>query len=256
MTDCAALIVKRNVVSCRVDGSGRVWLSGCSADATRFAPMAIPSPIHFRRPRTTPRRRRPMSRRRRWRRPADPELCRRGAPQSGRRFGAADVLARDHGTDSPVGRPAGQGSAVGWTAVGGSPIIVAEGDSLDGLSRRYGVPAAALLSANGLSSSSQVHGGMRIVVPVYNAGGKTGAEPVATSRQSETDVRKRRLRSQEGGEKSRTRSRRAEKAKHKAKKKSSAKSPKLPTTQPSRSIRRKSSAKADASDDAPSRSTR
>ena len=77
---------------------------------------------------------------------------------------------------------------MGWTPVGGSPVIVAEGDNLDGLSQRYGVPAAALLSANGLSSPSEVHGGMRIVVPVYNAGAKTGAEPAATSRQRKTEV--------------------------------------------------------------------
>ena len=77
---------------------------------------------------------------------------------------------------------------MGWTPVGGSPVVVAEGDNLDGLSQRYGVPAAALLSANGLSSPSQVHGGMRIVVPVYNAGAKTGAEPAATSRQRKTEV--------------------------------------------------------------------
>ena len=39
------------------------------------------------------------------------------------------------------------------------------------MSSRYGVPASALLSANGLSSSAEVHGGMHIVVPVYHAGG-------------------------------------------------------------------------------------
>jgi murein DD-endopeptidase MepM/ murein hydrolase activator NlpD len=41
---------------------------------------------------------------------------------------------------------------------------------LDSLSRRYGVPSAALLSANGLTSPAEVKSGMRIIVPVYNAG--------------------------------------------------------------------------------------
>ncbi len=47
--------------------------------------------------------------------------------------------------------------------------MVASGETLDSLSRRYGVPASALLSANGLSSPADVKGGMRMVVPVYNA---------------------------------------------------------------------------------------
>ena len=74
----------------------------------------------------------------------------------------------------PVG-----GSAVGWTAVGGSPIVVAQGETLDTLSARYGVPAAALLKANGLSNGFEVKGGMRIVVPVYHADGHAvaSAEP-------------------------------------------------------------------------------
>ena len=109
---------------------------------------------------------------------------------------------------------------MGWTAVGGSPVIVAENDSLDGLSQRYGVPAAALLSANGLSSSSQVRGGMRIVVPVYNAGAKTGAEPVATLRQHRTEVAETApLRSKKAAKKADREVADADTAKHKAKKK-------------------------------------
>ena len=63
------------------------------------------------------------------------------------------------------------GSAVGWTAAGGSPVVVADGETLDTLSGRYGVPAAALLAANGLSKGSEVKSGMRLVVPVYHADG-------------------------------------------------------------------------------------
>jgi len=63
------------------------------------------------------------------------------------------------------------GFGAGWSAVGGSPIVVAEGDTLDTVSRRYGVPASAMLKANGLNSSSQVHGGVHLVVPVYNSNG-------------------------------------------------------------------------------------
>ena len=63
------------------------------------------------------------------------------------------------------------GSAAGWTAAGGSPIVVGNGDTLESLSSRYGVPSAALLSANGLSSAAEVKSGTHLVVPVYHADG-------------------------------------------------------------------------------------
>src|SRR6185437_13442700 len=63
------------------------------------------------------------------------------------------------------------GSAAGWSAVGGSPIIVGQSDDAATLSGRYGVPEAALLSANGLHSRSEIRPNMRIVIPVYNARG-------------------------------------------------------------------------------------
>jgi murein DD-endopeptidase MepM/ murein hydrolase activator NlpD len=58
------------------------------------------------------------------------------------------------------------------------------------LSRRYGVPSAALLSANGLASPVEVKSGMRIIVPVYNAGGgravaaATAASPAKSAAES------------------------------------------------------------------------
>jgi murein DD-endopeptidase MepM/ murein hydrolase activator NlpD len=55
-----------------------------------------------------------------------------------------------------------------WSAVGGTPIVVAKGDSLGAISARYGVPADVLLKTNGLTAA-QIEPGMRLVVPVYNA---------------------------------------------------------------------------------------
>jgi murein DD-endopeptidase MepM/ murein hydrolase activator NlpD len=80
------------------------------------------------------------------------------------------------------------GSAVGWTATGGSPVVVAEGETLDSLSSRYGVPAAALLAANGLSSGSEVKSGMRIVVPVYHADSPGVASAESKARKRSEDV--------------------------------------------------------------------
>jgi murein DD-endopeptidase MepM/ murein hydrolase activator NlpD len=61
-----------------------------------------------------------------------------------------------------------QGPA-GWSAQGGSPITVAQGENAQILSNRYGVPLDAIVRANGLSSAAQVQPGSRIVIPVYNA---------------------------------------------------------------------------------------
>ena len=71
--------------------------------------------------------------------------------------------------DSTVSAPSSTASAAGWSPVGGSPVVVAGTDTLETLSRRYGVPPSAMLKANGLTSASDIHGGMHIVVPVYSA---------------------------------------------------------------------------------------
>ncbi|WP_245411971.1 LysM peptidoglycan-binding domain-containing M23 family metallopeptidase [Methylocella silvestris] len=63
-----------------------------------------------------------------------------------------------------------QGPA-GWTAAGGTPISVAQGESADLIARRYGVPTDALLKANGFSSAAQVQPGARVIIPVYHAVG-------------------------------------------------------------------------------------
>jgi murein DD-endopeptidase MepM/ murein hydrolase activator NlpD len=72
-----------------------------------------------------------------------------------------------------------QGSAQGWTAQGGAPITVGQGDNLQAIATRYGIPPAAILAANGLKSPAQVTPGSRIVLPVYNA---AGAAPQAPAR--------------------------------------------------------------------------
>jgi murein DD-endopeptidase MepM/ murein hydrolase activator NlpD len=137
-------------------GLGLALLSGCSSDVTRFS--ASPSPFSsnaFSNPfaaNTTE---------------AAPTPAVTSAPLAqGAPAPAATQTASAARRSQAIG-----GSAVGWTATGGSPVVVAEGETLDSISRRYGVPAAALLAANGLSNGSQVKSGMRILVPVYHADG-------------------------------------------------------------------------------------
>jgi murein DD-endopeptidase MepM/ murein hydrolase activator NlpD len=63
----------------------------------------------------------------------------------------------------------GASGIAGWTAEGGTPIVMAQGESAEIISRRYGIPTEALLRTNGFSSSAQVRPGARLVIPTYNA---------------------------------------------------------------------------------------
>jgi len=174
MREGVASIVRRNAFRFAMTGIVGIWLSGC-ADATRFADGGNPFSNPFA---SAP----------------NPDV---GAPTPrvsstplassssyNKNYAAAarpspSVVAsaplpapEATGSIHPRGEAVG-GSSTGWTAVGGSPVIVGESDDVGTISRRYGVPEAALLSANGLHSRSDVHANMRIVVPVYNAHGDT-----------------------------------------------------------------------------------
>ncbi|MGP0091315.1 MAG: peptidoglycan DD-metalloendopeptidase family protein [Xanthobacteraceae bacterium] len=52
-----------------------------------------------------------------------------------------------------------------WTRDGGATITVRAGETIDALSRKYGVPAAAIRRANGLSTVSLPRAGQRLVIP-------------------------------------------------------------------------------------------
>jgi murein DD-endopeptidase MepM/ murein hydrolase activator NlpD len=153
MSDRVALLGGRALPRLALTGLAVAWLSGCSSDVTRFAQSSNPFSNPFSGGQTA--QATPAA-------PVSPVASTRLAPPS------AVASATPTGSGRSAPQPVG-GSAAGWTAVGGSPIVVAQGESVDSLSSRYGVPTAALLSANGLSSAAEVHGGMRIVVPVYHA---------------------------------------------------------------------------------------
>jgi murein DD-endopeptidase MepM/ murein hydrolase activator NlpD len=55
------------------------------------------------------------------------------------------------------------GSAAGWSAQGGTPVTVAPGDTAQSLSNRYGVPASAILAANG----GRIMPGQQATIPVF-----------------------------------------------------------------------------------------
>jgi murein DD-endopeptidase MepM/ murein hydrolase activator NlpD len=193
MSEYAAVFVRRNVVRFALTGLVGIWLSGCSQDMSRmnepvansfsnpFASTSNPFSNPFASASNTT--------------GAAPTPKVASAP-----LGSNSSMATAARTappaaiaSAPLPAPVAAaqpkqpvtGFSNGWTAVGGSPIIVAQGEDVDALSRRYGVPTSALLSANGLSSPAQVHGGMRLVVPVYNANGKSGEHKVAEATKPE-----------------------------------------------------------------------
>ena len=80
----------------------------------------------------------------------------------------------------------------GWTAHGGTAVIVGPGENINSISNRYGVPASAILSASGLSKASQATAGRRLIIPVYNAGGTqiAASEPIVGREQARSQSAK------------------------------------------------------------------
>lgn len=105
--------------------------------------------------------------------------------------GPSASAARTSAPAAPAQFPAHVTSAGGghWSAEGGTPIVVAQGETAALLATRYGVPPDALLRANGFNAAAQVKPGARLVIPVYRAGSAplvathapagTAAKPVA-----------------------------------------------------------------------------
>ena len=82
-----------------------------------------------------------------------------GAYRPAQRYG--DVT----GSVSTPQQPAGH-----WTWDGGHPVTVGQGESVDVIARRQGVPVSAILQTNGISDASQIRPGQRLVIPRYVAG--------------------------------------------------------------------------------------
>jgi murein DD-endopeptidase MepM/ murein hydrolase activator NlpD len=110
------------------------------------------------------------------------------------------VAAAAYPTLAPVAPRASTalGNSQGWTAVGGTPVTLQQGETLGTISGRYGVPVSALLAVNGLSSVNAAKPGQQIMIPAYNAvqGSAASAPRVASasamlpSRETVTDAPK------------------------------------------------------------------
>ena len=168
MSDCVAGVKGRAFPRLALAGLGLIFLSGCSSDVARFSQSDSPFSNPFASNTTH-------------------AATSTGAVTSSPLAQAAPAASATHTASLSKPQAVG-GSAAGWTAAGGSPIVVANGETLDTISGRYGVPASALLAANGLSSASEVKSGTHLVVPVYHADGRSVASTERAARKHDTDV--------------------------------------------------------------------
>ena len=74
-----------------------------------------------------------------------------------------------------VARTSGQ-----WTSVGGTMVTVEQGEDVQSLSRRYGVPEKAISDINDLKGRNYVAPGQRLLIPVFQ---QQGYETYASNRQ-------------------------------------------------------------------------
>ena len=88
---------------------------------------------------------------------------------------------------APPGATASAAPATGgydhWSAQGGTPVALAEGETPEIVANRYGVPADVLVRINGFSNASDIAPGSRLVIPVYRGRVAEASKPAAAPRQ-------------------------------------------------------------------------
>jgi murein DD-endopeptidase MepM/ murein hydrolase activator NlpD len=102
----------------------------------------------------------------------------------------AHVDRRATGTVAPAARPFKQAEpdAPRMATAAGQPhatqIIVKDGETISGLSRRYGVPTDVIIKVNGLSETKGLKSGQKLVIPAYAYSSKGSAPKIADARPS------------------------------------------------------------------------
>jgi murein DD-endopeptidase MepM/ murein hydrolase activator NlpD len=171
MSESTAYGLGRIAARLAVTGLIGAWVAGCSSDATRFEgfsnPFATSSNDGPPTPNANVASAAPNAHYAAAAHPSPVSVAALPAPSAPSSTGAIRPT-----TTQPI-----TGFSGNWSAAGGSPIIVADGENIDVISRRYGVPQSALLEANGFTSASQVRPGARVIIPIYNANKAASAEP-------------------------------------------------------------------------------
>jgi murein DD-endopeptidase MepM/ murein hydrolase activator NlpD len=106
--------------------------------------------------------------------PSRPQTVAAANPGSGVSYGAGGMGAYRPPASVPgnditgsVNAPRPAAPSGHWTWEGGTPVTVGPNENVETIGRRHGVPVAAILQANNLSSPSQVRPGQRLVIPRY-----------------------------------------------------------------------------------------
>jgi murein DD-endopeptidase MepM/ murein hydrolase activator NlpD len=71
----------------------------------------------------------------------------------------------------------------GWSRAGGTQVTLKDGETLYNLSKRFGVPVAEIMKANGISRAETVSVGQKIVIPTYVYSSKAPVSAPDNSRQ-------------------------------------------------------------------------
>jgi murein DD-endopeptidase MepM/ murein hydrolase activator NlpD len=58
-----------------------------------------------------------------------------------------------------------------WDGQGGTPMVVAQGETIASIAHRYNVPVHAIMHANGISNPASIQPGQRLVIPRYVSNG-------------------------------------------------------------------------------------
>ena len=153
--------------------AGAAALSGCSADATRFdSPFSNPFAANTAKPQHVASAR-PVGTVR-----TAPVVAQALPPRQTTVASAAPAVSRETtGSIQPAPRAVPGASFGNWTATGGTAVVVAQGDTADAMSKRFGVPQPILLQVNGLKSAADLQPGIRITIPIYNATAVAAAAP-------------------------------------------------------------------------------
>ena len=64
-----------------------------------------------------------------------------------------------------------QARKAGWSAENGPVVMLRQGETVQALSRRFGVPEKEILKANGLERSADAQPGQKIIIPTFSVGG-------------------------------------------------------------------------------------
>ncbi len=98
----------------------------------------------------------------------------RPAPQSDITGSVAAVPQSPPPVVSQVAAPSAPNQG-NWNWDGGTAISVGPNETIDVIANRYGVPASAIAQANGMSTTTPIYSGQRLVIPRYNYSGTATA---------------------------------------------------------------------------------